>query len=66
MFFALEAAAPTATQMETVTGAMSSVFELVGSVVTYIIGQPILLFLLAAGLVPIGLSLFRQLKHTAG
>ena len=51
--------------MEAVVGAMSDVFSLVGTIVTQITSQPILLFCLAAGLVPIGISIFRQLKGAA-
>ncbi len=54
-----------ATGMEAVTGAMEGVFELVGTVVTQITSQPILLFCLAAGLVPIGINLFQRLKRAA-
>lgn len=51
--------------METVIAAMSDCFDLVGTVITEITGQPVLLFLLAAGMVPYGISLFRQLKRAA-
>lgn len=53
------------TAMTTITTAMTDVFNLVGTVVTEITNQPILLFCLAAGLVPIGISIFRQLKGAA-
>ncbi len=53
------------TAMDTVIAAMADVFELVGTCVTEITGQPILLFCLAAGIVPIGISIFRQLKKAA-
>lgn len=56
---------PVATGMETVIAAMSDCFDLVGTVITEITGQPVLLFLLAAGMVPYGISLFRQLKRAA-
>ena len=61
---ALEAATPTA--METIISAMGDVWDLVGTTITSITSQPILLFLLAAGLVPIGISLFKRLKRAAG
>ena len=51
--------------METVITAMSDVWDLVGTTVTQITTQPILLFLLAAGFVPIGISLFKRLKRAA-
>lgn len=53
------------TGMSTIITAMSDVFSLVGTVVTEITNQPILLFCLAAGLVPIGISIFRRLKGAA-
>lgn len=42
--------------METVIAAMTDVFTLSGTVVTEITKQPILLFCLAAGLVPVGMQ----------
>jgi hypothetical protein len=51
--------------MSDVITAMAGVFELVGSIVTQITSQPILLFCLAAGLVPIGIGLFKMLKRAA-
>lgn len=59
----MEGAAQSA--MTNVITAMSDVFNLVGTVVTQITGQPILLFCLAAGLVPIGIGVFSQLKNAA-
>ena len=59
----MEGAAQSA--MSAVITAMSDVFTLVGTVVTQITGQPILLFCLAAGLVPIGIGVFSQLKNAA-
>lgn len=55
----------TPTVMETVIAAMSDVFDLTGTIVTQITSQPILLFCLAAGMVPIGISIFRRLKGAA-
>lgn len=55
----------TATAMSTVIEAMSDVFNLVGTVVTQITSQPILLFCLAAGMVPIGISIFTRLKNAS-
>ena len=51
--------------METVIAAMSDVFTLSGTVVTEITKQPILLFCLAAGLVPVGIHIFTSLKNAA-
>lgn len=62
---ALEATV-TPTAMETVITAMSDVWDLVGTTITSITSQPILLFLLAAGFVPIGIGLFKRLKKAAG
>lgn len=63
MMLAGEGVTPTA--ISTVIDAMADVFNLVGTVVTQITGQPILLFCLAAGMVPIGISIFRQLKSAS-
>ena len=51
--------------MDTVIAAMSDVFTLSGTVVTEITKQPILLFCLAAGLVPVGNGIFSRLKNAA-
>lgn len=51
--------------MSAVITAMSDVFELSGTVITQITTQPILLFCLAAGMVPIGISVFSRLKSAA-
>lgn len=56
---------PVVNAMTAVIAAMADVFSLVGTVVTQITGQPILLFCLAAGLVPIGISTFSMLKGAA-
>lgn len=51
--------------METIITAMEDVFALAGTVITTITGQPVLLFLLAASLVPIGIGIFARLKRAA-
>ena len=51
--------------MTAIIAAMSDVFTLVGSVLTQILDVPILLFFLAASIVPVGISLFRKLKRAA-
>ena len=53
------------TGMEAVIAAMSDVFTLSGTVISQITGQPVLLFCLAAGMVPIGISIFKRLKSAA-
>ena len=53
------------TGMEAVITAMTDVFTLSGNVVTQITQQPILLFCLAAGMVPIGINIFKRLKSAA-
>lgn len=53
------------TGMEAVITAMTDVFSLSGTVVTQITQQPILLFCLAAGMVPIGINIFKRLKSAA-
>ncbi len=52
--------------MEAVITAMEDAFSLVGTIVTSITSQPILLFLLAASLVPVGIGIFRKLKGATG
>lgn len=53
------------TQMETIIAAMSDAFDMVGTVIDQITGQPLLLFLLATSLIPVGIGVFRQLKRAA-
>lgn len=60
LFIALSGGTPT--QMESVTTAMADVFDLVGSIITQIVSQPIFLFLLAAALVPVGIGVFKSIK----
>ena len=54
-----------ATGMEAVTTSMGSVMDFAGTVLTEITGNPILLFIFAAGLVPIGFRILKGLKRTA-
>lgn len=51
--------------METIIAAMTDVFTLSGTVVSEITKQPVLLFCLAAGLVPVGIGIFARLKNAA-
>lgn len=51
--------------VSSVTGAMGDVLSLVGTVISQIAGQPILLFFLAAGFIPVGIKIFKQLKGAA-
>lgn len=53
------------TAMDAVITAMGDVFELAGTVMTQVTSQPILLFCFAAGMVPIGIGVFLQLKNAA-
>lgn len=53
------------TAVDAVITAMSDVFTLSGNIITQITGQPILLFCLAASLVPVGISIFRSLMNVA-
>lgn len=55
----------TPTVMQTIMTAMGDVFTLVGTVITRITEQPVLLFLLAAGLIPVGIRIFKSLKRAA-
>lgn len=51
--------------MSTIITAMSDVFDLVGTVITEMTSVPILLFMLAASLIPLGIGIFRKLKRAA-
>ena len=53
------------TAVESVISAMSDVFTLSGNIITQITNQPILLFCLAASLVPVGIGIFRSLMNVA-
>ena len=53
------------TAVDAVITAMSDVFTLSGHIITQITGQPILLFCLAASLVPVGIGIFRSLMNVA-
>ena len=53
------------TAVDAVITAMSDVFTLSGNIITQITGQPILLFCLAASLVPVGIGIFRSLMSVA-
>ena len=53
------------TAVDAVITAMSDVFTLSGNIITQITGQPILLFCLAASLVPVGIGIFRRLMSVA-
>lgn len=49
--------------VSTVTGAMGDAFAMVGTVLSQIASQPILLLVLAVSFIPIGVKVFRLLKH---
>ncbi len=51
--------------MDAVIAAMSDAFSLVGNIITQITTNPILLFFLAASLIPVGISIFKRLKRAA-
>lgn len=53
------------TAVDAVITAMSDVFTLSGNIITQITGQPILLFCLAASLVPVGIGIFSSLMNVA-
>lgn len=55
----------TVTGMEAIITAMGDAFTLVGTVINEITEQPVLLFLLAAGLIPVGVRIFKMLKGAA-
>lgn len=51
--------------MTEIIAGMSDVFSLVGTVLTNITTTPVLLFFLAASLIPVGIGIFRGLKRAA-
>lgn len=55
----------TPTTMETILAAASDGIEFVGTIITAVTGQPLLLFYLACGLIPVGVGLFLTLKRAA-
>ena len=55
----------TPTVMQTIIAAMGDAFQLVGTVIAKITEQPVLLFLLAASLIPVGIRIFKSLKRAA-
>ena len=65
VFLAGEGVEVAKTAVDAVITAMSDVFTLSGNIITQITGQPILLFCLAAGLVPVGIGIFRSLMNVA-
>lgn len=65
VFLAGEGVEVAKTVVDAVITAMSDVFTLSGNIITQITGQPILLFCLAASLVPVGIGIFRSLMNVA-
>ena len=55
----------TATVMDAVVTAMTDVFELTGTILSQITSQEVLLFIFAAGMIPIGIRTFKRLKGAA-
>lgn len=55
----------TTTAMDAVITSMGSVVDFAGTILTEITENPILLFIFAAGLVPIGFKILKGLKRTA-
>ena len=52
----------TPTSIATVLSGVGDAFDLVGTIITQITAEPLLLFLLAAALIPIGVWVFQLLK----
>ena len=55
----------TVNAMDAVITSMGSVIDFAGTILTEITENPILLFIFAAGLVPIGFRVLKGLKRTA-
>lgn len=57
--------ATSTTSIDAVITASSKVMDFAGTMLNEILDQPVLLFLLAAGFVPVGFKVLRGLKRTA-
>lgn len=55
----------TTSAMEKILGGVSSVMKLSGDMLTYMVENPVYLFLIAAGFVGVGLSIFRKVRGAA-
>lgn len=53
------------TAMERILGGISSVMKLSGDMLTYMVENPVYLFLIAAGFVSVGLGIFRKVRNAA-
>lgn len=53
------------TAMEKILGGISSVMKLSGDMLTYMVDNPVYLFLIAAGFVSVGLAIFRKVRNSA-
>lgn len=51
--------------MAAITGAVSSVIGVVGQCVTFMTDTPLMLFFLAASLIPVGFAIFKGAKRAA-
>lgn len=54
-----------ASGMDAIIGAMDNVISMLGKVIDAITSQPLLLFLLAAGLVPVIIGVFSRFKRAS-
>ncbi|MEG0650146.1 MAG: hypothetical protein RR764_09945 [Oscillospiraceae bacterium] len=50
--------------MTAIISAMTDAFGLVTKIIEQVCAQPVLLFCLAASLIPVGIGIFRQLRHS--
>ena len=50
------------TAISTITGAMPQVFDLVGTVLTEVLGNPLLVIPLAVGFIGVGVGVYRMLR----
>ncbi len=51
--------------MEKILGGVSSVMKLSGDMLTYMVDNPVYLFLIASGFVGIGLAIFEKVRNAA-
>lgn len=65
MWNAVLASETGASAMEKILGGVSSVMKLSGDMLTYMVDNPVYLFLIAGGFVGVGLSIFRKVRNAA-
>ena len=65
MWNAVLAGEASTSAMEKILGGVSSVMKLPGDMLTYMVDNPVYLFLIAAGFVGVGLNIFCRVRSAA-